>query len=127
MLSSSPPSGFPPWAPHQPELQVLAHKQWLRRAAPVLLNWRLPTTIISTMKNPLLALTAAVFLLAQGPALAQAQKSEPKAEAIEEETKKPETAKDGGKKPAETTEAAKKVAANEAAKDGKKKVKKGGC
>ncbi len=91
------------------------------------LSSRLLTTIISTMKKFLLALTASLFLLAQGPALAQAQKSEPKAEAIKEATKKPETAKDGGKKPAETAEAAKKAAPNDAARDGKKKVKKGGC
>jgi len=79
------------------------------------------------MKNSLLALTATVFLLAQGPALAQAQKSEPKAEAIKEETQKPETAKDGGKKSAVTTEAARKASATDAPKDGKKKVKKVGC
>jgi len=79
------------------------------------------------MKKSLLALTASVFLLAQGPALAQAQNSESKAEAIKEQTKKPETAKDGGKKPAETAEAEKKAVANGAARDGKKKVKKGGC
>ncbi len=87
----------------------------------------LPTTIISTMKKSLLALTASVLLLAQAPALAQAQKSEPKADAVKEDIKKPETSKDGGKKPAETTEAGKKAAANDAARDGKKKVKKGGC
>lgn len=79
------------------------------------------------MKNCLLALTAATFLLAQAPAFAQDKKPEPKSAVVKDESKKPEAAKDAAKKPAGTTEAAKKVEADEAKKDGKKKVKKGGC
>ena len=69
------------------------------------------------MKNSLLALIAAAFLLTQSSAFAQDKQPEPKSVVVKEEAKKPEAAKD----------AAKKSEADDAKKGPKKKVKKGGC
>lgn len=81
-----------------------------------------------TMKKFLLALAVAAFSLAHSPTFAQDKKSDPAKEESKnlatDPAKKP--AADPAKKPAARDDA-KKTESVETPKDGKKKVKKGGC